>query len=223
MWYLLGFSGTSAFVLWIFHEVVKDQISKIWKNATPKQVRIAFFGVMGVVLIFPNLVGFMFDTKKPQPDAANIEVPTSTNKSDLETYKEIGEGAVDLIQQAAAEKRRKDSIRIANRPKNWVVQIGEPYNKLKGVKQALAQLKDRNNVFVFKEGGKYRICWQDGNQDKEELEGEYDEIREELELGSSKLSVKDINKICPSKKSAVSIKDINNRKEGFTTPCKTCG
>lgn len=97
-----------------------------------------------------NTVNNTMDTVVQQ-----ASIPVEKSKDEIEV--QVAEDIVELGQNILANKRYKDSMRIANKEEMWAYQIGVPFSDIDALSEELEKLNSIEGVAVFEDKGDYLI------------------------------------------------------------------
>jgi hypothetical protein len=143
------------------------------------------------------------DSKTTANDNTTKQVqPAGTNANDvtiqeIKTAKDIGGKIVDDV---AANKRRKDSIRTANATHTWVYQIGEPFEESDLAGKEWDKLNGMTNLYIFKKSRHEYYLIKDDGYPKELLEDSLGGFKKKLAGLETRVAIIDLGSFCSGKK-----------------------
>jgi len=167
----------------------------------------------GSTLLFISVISIALlascnsSTDKSDPDKGvttkkKDSTPTGTNANDVKVQelKSATTVANNLINNVEQNKRRKDSIRMANATHTWVYQIGLPFEKddLAGVESD--KLKNLSNVYIFKKSRHEYYLIKDDGYPKELLEDSLGDFKKKLQGIETRVTIIDIASLCSNNK-----------------------
>lgn len=151
----------------------------------------------------------------------NLEQIKTTKKSDLQQGVEDAFTIIEGIGELSKDKRKRDSIIIANKDSQWAIQIGSVKANRDQLWAAFEVLeKEVDSLFVFKESRKsFRIVKLTGNTPKE-IEANLVALKPVVNGVSIK--VIDLKNFCKARKSIKAVKDTRIRKAKVNLPTLEC-
>jgi hypothetical protein len=187
------------------------------------------------IAIFMVLL-FSCDNSTNTNTASNAEVTVSNAappdtgktddkpKTDAEVALEAFKVAVDVTQDAIADKRKNDSIREAHREKMFAYQIGIEKTDKDDVFDTYKKLMDLNvtGLYVVKKSRKDYVLVKYDAKLEDELNQGLDAFRVQVASVETKVDVKNLMDFCGLKEMLKKGSNLTERKQDFEVPCLVC-
>ena len=195
----------------IFQESIKQIIKRYFSKISQKKLDKLFYIILLIIVIIP--FSFNYFPSFEREENIEEEVPISNEKSKEEIYVEAGMAVAEEVQKAIEQKKRNDSVRIANKQPNWVYQIGRPKISVQELWEAYEPLQGLSNLYVFKESKKSYIIIKDDGHSKQQLEESLEAFKSEVEKFETRIEIVNLTTFCKAKEDIKQGKKIKIRKE----------
>ncbi len=164
--------------------------------------KLSLVTILTVIAAIITITKCAFDDEVvPSDTHNNYEEPKSGAELTLEAIQEF----FGFTEQLSKDESKRDSVIKANKPKKWVIAVGEVSKNREYTEGVLEILKDRPNLSLFKDRKKYQVIL-DYGKDKDELV-EIQASIDSLLDGVHACSVVDLNSRCPSLKEVIVVTD----------------
>lgn len=217
-------TGAAALIPFFFREAIKEGIKKMFSGLSPRQVTALFFVLIVTLVIIASATGFTFSGEDSPPGSSQQEVNSSKTPTDAEVYADLAKTGINVTEDLLDKKRNKDSVRLANREKIWVYQIGLPKSSEADAWEAANKFAKIPSVSIFKESRKSYLLFQDIERSKEMLEDSLLQFKSELDsiVPGTRVKIVDLMSFCPKRKKLIESGKISRRKETEQYKCMSC-
>jgi len=167
------------------------------------------------------------DSTTPQDNTVKKDTPTAgTNANDVKVDELnkasnlIGKGIDDI----AANKRRKDSLKAANAQHTWVYQIGESFEKSDLASDEWNKLKGISNLYIFKKSRREYFLIKDDGYPKELLDDSLGDFKKKLIGIETRVGIIDLGTMCSGKKKPAVSDPVTYKVDGnkMKIDCREC-
>lgn len=217
-------AAIGSFIILALNESIKELIKKLFSNLNSKQITIIFICLIGLVFGLISITGISFFGEKSNSSDMNDQSAIIKSHSDAEVYADLTKLALEKGEKLLDNKQIKDSIRIANRDKFWVYQIGIARSSESEAWEAAQALDGIDHIYIFKESRKsYLVVW-DNNYDRKMSEDSLENFKASADsiLLGNRVKVVDIMGLCPKRKKLKETDQITKKKRPEIFRCVTC-
>ncbi len=156
----------------------------------------------------------------------NQQINEGEERTEVDEIIDVANAGVNLIKEGISIKNKKDSIRIANKERLWVYQIGNAINDEDIAALAYDKLKEVPNIYIFKlKRHEYYLIKDDGYYSNEQLLDSMGSVKKRMStLTSDRLIPIDLSAQCSSKKKPTVTNPIKYKrdKEKREVECRVC-
>lgn len=204
-------------------ESVKEVIKKFFSGLGRTGTNVVFFALLGgLVFLTYYSINITTDQKATAPIT---EVPAEEPlhaKSDAVVYVEAGLEITKEGLELLEKKQKRDSIRLAQRKKVWVYQVGFPMGEDE-VWETFEKLSSVSNLYAFKESKRdYRLIIDNRYNSEEEAKNALEEVRSKIGAIESRIEIIDLWSFCSKREELKTTSPLSKRKKGFKIPCYIC-
>lgn len=216
----LAISAILFTVSLIFQQSIKQIIKRYFSKISQKKLDKLFYIILIIIVIIP--FSFNYFPSFEREENVEEEVPISYEKSKEEIYVETGMAVAGEVKKVIEQKKRNDSVRIANKQPNWVCQIGRPKINVQELWEAYEPLQGLSNLYVFKESKKSYIIIKDDGYSKQQLEESLEAFKSEVEKFETRIGIVNLTTFCKAKEDIKQGNKIKIRKESIMLSSIEC-
>lgn len=151
------------------------------------------------------------------------EIELTEIEEGVETIINVTQTIVEAGNDMLEAKRRKDSIKLSQREKMFVYQLGIPFKNTKQLLEAYENFSDKEGVCVFKKSHKEYLLIKYQSKSEEDLDKELDDYRSDYAAGViGEIKKIDLVRECGKRKSPSIKGKLKSRKKNIKLDCLIC-
>jgi len=206
----------------VFNTSIKQLIKQFFSKLTKKQIHMVFVGLLGLAIVFPNMLGALFSEDVSKEKIQVFNENHEASKTDTEVIVEVADKGIQLTEKLISQQNKKDSIKRAKKEKHWVYQIGVPKRSRKELWKTYKLLQHIPNIKVFKESRRsYYIIKDDGVEKDSLMKGEIS-FKSTIDKIENRVKVINLAAFCKVRREITEGKRIKIRKPKVKLPCLIC-
>lgn len=229
----LGITITlGGFLIFVLNALAGDFVASSVKkmfnlSAEKKKVKRDLIGIEILIWLMAIVIVSQVFDEEPAKSEQVINIQEDDVPTETEMYLEITKEALKEIHEISENRKRlKDSV-IANKPQQWVYQIGIEKDNTEAIKEEYLRLSsiegvDMGRFFVFKGGKKSYFIFNDNNYSEEQILGGLDSFSSVIDSIEPNVQIVNLVEQCSWKGGIVETKPLKFRKERLSIPCYEC-